>query len=198
MPRLIMKRAMLLWGVVAIGLSAGTAQAQTTVVEPVGSHFPYQRWIDESEVPTPDVTVSVIETEPGNGCPGDERTTNIEACTIIPERVIWVAVPDQPNATPRAAFMHEIGHYFDAEDMPEWAREHFDSIYDLGGPWLLPESGQVTAGEWFAEAYAQCSVKAYVVSGEVWKLGVGPIEGSAPLLGMRVAHNKACRMLRNL
>lgn len=174
------------------------AQAQTTVIEPVGSHFPYQRWIDEAQVPTPDVTVEVIETAPGNGCPVDQRTTKIEACTVLSERKIWVAVPDVPGARPRHAFMHEVGHYFDDEDLTEWGRERFDSIYGLGGPWMLPESGQMTAGEYFAEAYAQCSVKPYVRSGEVWELGDGPIEGQAPLLGMRAAHNKTCRMIDNL
>lgn len=197
MPHRIMKRVAVLGVVLALAL-CGTAQAGTTIIEPVGSHLPYQRWIDESQVPTPDVTIEVFESGGVVGCPPAQYHFQVRGCALLLENQIWIAVPEVPDSHPREAFMHEIGHFFDADDMPEWARERFDAIYGLGGPWMLLEAGQMTAGEWFAEAYAQCSVKSYVKSGEIWELGEGPIDGSEPLFGMRVAHNKACRMIQNL
>ena len=174
-----------------------TGTAQTTIIEPSGSHFPYQRWIDESKVPTPDVTIEVIEEEPGDGCPADHGPFGYMACTSPSEHKIWIAASQLIGYDPRETFLHEIGHNFDAYVMPEWARGRFDTIYGLGGPWFA-NPGEMTAGEWFAEAYAECAVKPYVNLAEWNSLGLGPVYGGRTIFEMRVAHNRACRLIQGL
>jgi hypothetical protein len=173
-------------------LIAPAADAATTIIEPVGSHFPYQRWIDESAVPTPDVTIEVIEYEGETGC-----YDFAEACTAPSEDKVWMAATEDVGFYPRHAFMHEIGHNFDADVMSEWARERFDALYGLSGPWR-GAPGEMTPSEWFAEAYAECSVKPYIAIPE-WEDSYGVVVfGGQPIFFNRVAHNKTCRMLQNL
>jgi hypothetical protein len=186
-----MRRVMAVFLFAFFAVGAG-AQASTTIIEPVGSHFPYQRWIDESQMPTPDVTLEVIEQPPGQGCPS---VPGVDACSVVAEDRVWIGAADLIGNNPRETFMHEIGHYEDADVMPEWARERFDTLYGLGGPWLLPGSGQMTAGEWFAEAYAECAAKPYITLKEWNAVDRGPIYNARPIFEMRVAHNKTCRMI---
>jgi len=181
---------------VAFFAMAAAASAQTTVVEPIGSHLPYQRWVDESAVPTPDVTIEVIETEAGHGCPG--RQFDYIACTAPWERKIWIDEAGAVSRRPREIFMHELGHNFDADVLPEWARERFDALEGLGGPWVITEEPQpMTPSEWFAETYAQCAMVPFVSLAAMHALGLGPIAGAEPI-GGRDAYNKVCRMLKRL
>src|ERR1700759_95615 len=144
---------------ILFAVSAGSAQASTTIIAPEGSPFPYQRWIDESQVPTPDVTIEGVPASPGHGCPA--REFDYQACTSPEEHKIWMEESSLDGAA-RQIFYHEIGHNFDADVMPEWARERFDAIYGFGGPWLEPgvEPEVMTAGEWFAEVFSECAVLA--------------------------------------
>lgn len=48
-----------------LALGASEAQAHTTIVAPPGAHFPYQQWVDEAKVPTPDATIAVVEDAAG-------------------------------------------------------------------------------------------------------------------------------------
>jgi hypothetical protein len=106
-------------GIVLAGLLAGTAQAQTTIIEPMGSHFPYQRWTEEARVPTPTLTVTLLETTTGCeealGCAGPEE--------------IELMAPIAGEAT----FFHELGHVT-AYHFPELAPfedEQFADAYSL-------------------------------------------------------------------
>ena len=170
------------------------AAAHTTITEPAGSHFPYQQWIDESAVPTPDVTIEVVEERAGYRC-----EDYAAACTAPSERVIYMDAVEDIGFYPRHDFMHEVGHNFDADVLPEWARERFDALYGLSGPWRNPaEPKEMTPSEWFAEAYSECSVKPYIAIPE-WEGSYGVVVfGGQPIFFNRVAHNKTCRMLQNL
>jgi hypothetical protein len=89
----------------------------------------YQRWADESKVPTPDVTLRVIE-EP---CPG----TLAKGCTIEDSYAIWLDLTF--TGRHRATFLHELGHNFDYYELDDWARVAFADLY----------------GEWNKEAFAE-------------------------------------------
>jgi hypothetical protein len=121
MPRIrlqLIRRVLLLAGVV-LALGASEAQAHTTIIEPTGSHHPYQQWVDEARVPTPAGTITVVEStldcgEPDLGC--TDGTT------------IWVEWPAN-----RFTFLHELGHLF-AFQHPELAAftsERFANSYSL-------------------------------------------------------------------
>jgi hypothetical protein len=186
-------------------LLAPVAEAHTTIIEPMGSRFPYQRWIDESLVPTPDVTIEVIPTELSHGCPS--REASYPACTSPELNTIWFdeaafalfpATGGMRNV--RHVFMHEIGHNFDQDVLPEWARGWFEEIYGLEGPWSTDvEPRSATApNELFAEDYASCSFEPYITKQEMIETDGAPIAGTEPIFGFRAAYNKVCRMLRNL
>lgn len=183
----------------AIGWTPASAAAHTTIIEPIGSHFPYQRWVDESAVPTPDVSMEVIEEPAGVGCPSlaKEVIGQFPACTDT-HKHIWIGAEEIEGVHPREIFMHEVGHDFDALDMTEWARERFEALYNLPGPWFYSEQEWNSPGEWFATAYAECSVAPYITQRE-WEGGYAPVVyGGQPIFFRRVAHNKTCRMLKAL
>ena len=94
-----MTRRILCLAVMLLGMGAQSAAAQTTIVEPAGSHFPYQRWIDEAKIPTPAINITLEETSMPFGCPG--RTTSYVACTTPSEGRIWIA----PEALVGLSFM---------------------------------------------------------------------------------------------
>lgn len=133
----------LLVGLACLAVFPGVAQAHTTIVEPVGSHFPYQQWVDEAKVPTPNVTLTVEE----EGCPGAEAP----ACTEPGAYTIW----DAAEYKPRKVFYHELGHNFDYYVLPEWARVRFSRLTGNSRDWSADPSGP---NEMFAEAYARCAI----------------------------------------
>jgi hypothetical protein len=111
-------RALLL-AVVALLVGASSASAYTTIIEPMGSHFPYQRWVAEAKVPTPAGTVTV--TEDISGC-GEVDLGCTDGTTI------WVDLVGG-----RFTFLHELGHIF-AFQHPELApfgNERFANSYSL-------------------------------------------------------------------
>lgn len=182
----------------AVALPA-VAHAETTIIEPMGSHFPYQRWIGESLVPTPDVTVEVIEQPLGEGCPSRHGPFGYVACTVLSEHRIWIAAGQIEGFNPKETFLHEIGHYFAAEDTPEWARSRFYELYDLSGPWeVFAEPQPLSPEELYAEVYPECAEKPYITQKEWNAPGNGPVYGSWPIMGRRISYNKTCRMIRNL
>lgn len=174
-------------------VAVASASAHTTIIEPMGSHFPYQQWVDESKMPTPDVTITVIETEYGHGCPS--RESDYVACTIPSEALIWIAPAEVTK--PREVFLHEVGHNVDAR-MPEWMRVRYMAIMDFEGVWSVQaEPAPITPSERFAASYSECAVKPYIPLAATRWLGVGPIFQGMPTGGI-VAHNRACRMLARL
>jgi hypothetical protein len=100
-------------------VTAASASATTTIIEPPGSHFPYQRWVDEAKVPTPAGSIPVIESTLECGVPDLGCTDGA---------TIWV---DMVGG--KATFLHELGHVF-AFQHPELAafeNERFADSYSL-------------------------------------------------------------------
>lgn len=164
---------------VLIFLLLGTGQAgATAIVEPPASHHPYQRWADESKMPTPEVTLTVIE-EP---CyyPNDFAW----GCTGSGTYTIYDAAPD------RETFLHEMGHNFDYYSLPSWGRERFLALTEDGRDWEADPNGP---NEGFASAYGKCAV-------------TGPKFHGDPLLNIKgsggsirqTTYRKICRMILNV
>jgi hypothetical protein len=129
---------------------ASGAQAHTTITcEPCS--FPYQRWVDEAKVPTPDVTLTVIE--------GPCAIESVGVCTAPALLTTWVdaAKLTTVELSPHEAFLHELGHVFDAYTLPEWARSRYRHIRNSVQPWFGPTSGEGLA-EVFAESYMGCAL----------------------------------------
>src|SRR4051794_28454738 len=95
---------------------ASTASAHTTIIEPAEAHRPYQRWVDEAFVPTPDITVSVVESP--TPCGGEDGRGDIAmACTNNSSMIELVVTLGTRNT-----FLHELGHIWDATAMQDWQR----------------------------------------------------------------------------
>lgn len=146
-----MKRVVLL-GLVLAGLLAGTAQASTTIIEPVGSHPSYQSWVDEALVQTYDGEV-IVGYEIGR-CEGGQACADVRE-GAIPEIELG------PGAE-RFTLFHELGHVYDLENsLTQADREAFMAINGLTAGWW--ESGEApgwvvpSPAENFAEAYAACA-----------------------------------------
>ena len=146
--------------------SAGTAHAAVQLETSRGNVAqPYQRWTEASYVPTPNVRIVVLHRE----CPGHPLAHACVFDTLRP-RVIYIN-PDRPKPAWQRPYliMHEVGHYFDFEEMTEHFRDRFKHILGLRHPWwrLSPPQREVEPGpntwgppaEEFAEAYAECAVR---------------------------------------
>lgn len=184
----------------AIGLlvPAG-AQAHTTITEPVGSHFPYQQWVDEAKVPTPEVTIAVIETSAEWGCP--DAGHNVAACAVgAPLDRIYIAPEAAARVSPRKTFYHELGHFADYDSLEEWMRSRFMELLRLAPPWRPgPEDASTAPDEVFADSYAQCAMLPYLPrhyrGPREGVFEYGPIFREDPI-GGRLTHNKVCRMVQ--
>jgi hypothetical protein len=176
----------------AFAVQAAPASALTINCEPCS--LPYQRWADEAKMPMPDGPITVVETTAEHGCPS--RELNYAACTQPSERMIWIAPAMVVGFFPRETFYHELGHNFDTNVLPGWARERFMQILGLEGEWNIPSEPKLyDPSEHFADAYAQCAKLPYVR--QLPRLGLGPF-GQTNGIGGRVGHNQICRMLENL
>jgi hypothetical protein len=155
--------------------------------------MPYQRWADESKMATPAVTLEIIATDPGNGCPS--RAFDYAACTQPSEGKIWFAEAELVGAHPRQAFYHELGHNVDYFLLPNWMRSRYLEIMGLSGPWVvIAEPEPITPNELFADTWAECAIKPYIPPAARRWLGPGVVFGGEPVGGIR-RHNAACRML---
>lgn len=131
------------WLIALGGLAlCGQAQASTTISPDSGTTYPYQRWVDEARVPTPDVTLTVVEAP----CPYEQAT----GCTRDDASTIWL----NPVLGHRHEFLHELGHQFDYHVMTDEARAQFLAIRHDTRAWRSPPD---SPHEQFAEAYALCA-----------------------------------------
>jgi hypothetical protein len=152
------------------------AQAQTTITcEPCS--YPYQQWVDEAKVPTPDVTLTVVE----HSC----ITPSAPACSFPEEGVVDFG----SDFHPRQSFYHELGHVFDYYILPEWARVRFEQIDGQSAPWEEPALLHRSPNEQFAESYAFCALKGHTKT--PW------INGQHVPGGVTV-HNRVCRLIDRL
>ncbi len=133
-------KRVVLFAAVLLALGATEAQAHTSIVSP---NPIYQRWVDEAKVPTPDVTVAVVE----EGCPGQ-----VEPACTLPGGPIYLG---EVVTNRRHAFYHELGHQDDYLDLSDPARSRFiEIIGQAGSPW---RSEVNSPNEQFAEAFAFCA-----------------------------------------
>jgi hypothetical protein len=84
----------------AVATEFAATPAGTTIIEPPGSHYRYQRWVEEARVPTPPGTIAVVE---HTDQPGDCDVLSL-ACTDGHTIWFYAGVAD------RWSFMHELGH----------------------------------------------------------------------------------------
>jgi hypothetical protein len=114
------------------------AKAEATIVNPDGSPaIAYQRTLDRSLMPSPDVTVVIHKTIPSE-CG--------RACSI--GRDIYLGTSFEPDT-----FLHEMGHQFDYS-MSDAERGSFEQLERDPRPWRSPSN---SVHEQFAEAYRLCS-----------------------------------------
>lgn len=169
-----MKRAALLAVALAV-LLPSAARAHTTISAPAGSGFAYQAWVDEAHIPTPNVTVAVHEEQGtcvgGLGCAGPSD--------------IWLPIALWGGA--KRVFLHELGHVFDMDVMSDPARQRFEEIIGLQGPWFQPTLGDGSPTEWFADTYMLCALRSHerLFGGEA---------GNGSLT--RVQSRRACAFIR--
>lgn len=157
--------------------SAERAAATTIACNPCSR--PYQQWADESKMPTPQVTITVVE-EPCPGLVNDFAW----ACTGASTATIWDAAPD------RETFLHELGHNFDYYLLPQWARDRFLGLTEDVRDWKADPNG---ADEHFATAFARCAA-------------TGPRFHGDPLLNIKgsggairqATYRQICRMILNV
>jgi hypothetical protein len=184
----------ILAALILAAVCAPQAPAATITCDPCS--YPYQAWADESKMPTPEVTLEVIETTEAESCPGS--TLNFGGCTRPSEAKIWLAPEMIGRAFPRGTLYHEIGHNVDADLLPEWMRIRFMAVLGMSPPWSanVAEVDYWPPSEKFAETYAECAVKPWIGRHEhLW--GRGPVYGSEPI-GGRHRHNVLCRMIAKL
>ncbi len=162
-------------------LAPAAAQAHTTIIEPPESHFPYQQWVDEAKVPTPDVTLTVVEDS--SGC--EEEAS---ACTGPESATIWLdPLVLQERAAVRETLLHELGHRVDYV-MPEWMRLRFLSLRRDKRAWRAPPN---SPNEQFAEAWRLCAERGLRIR--------EPIdEGGYNYFPSPRLHGQVCRMVSRL
>lgn len=120
-------------------------------MDPPAGAFPYQRWVEQAKVPTPDVVLRLIE-EP---CP-PELAGFANACTVRDTFTIWM----EPVGATKARFYHELGHNFDYYELGRWASRQFRKIIGDDRRWRTkPGEIGLSPHEIFADAYSVCARK---------------------------------------
>lgn len=123
----------------AFVLCCGQASASTVISADSGTSWPYQRWVERMKVPTPDVTVTVVENT-------DRCSYPALGCTD--GSTIWL----MPTLDARFTFRHEVGHIFDQQ------------VTAVDGGHLQRRFSEITRQpydlERFANTYALCSERA--------------------------------------
>lgn len=143
----------------AIATLVGSAHGATTLMRVDGAPWggTWQRWADQSRIPTPTGQVT-LRTEP---CPVLFNGRAAIACILPNLRVIYVRLDQRPWR--KRALLHELGHLIEHElatdnDRAAWAAA-------TGRPWTI-------ATELFADAYADCALD----PNESWRT----VPGSCP------------------
>lgn len=144
-----MRRTLVLAMAVSTLAGAVPAEAATRLVLDVHRSVPlrYRRWIAQSGVPTPPVTVTLHLTI----CPGAPGWA--VGCAIAADREIYL---DAAGGDTRHALMHEMGHLFDFGEMSGATRDAFRTVLHRGGAWAGAAANNPLQ-EKFAEAYSLCA-----------------------------------------
>jgi hypothetical protein len=158
--------------VVSASLLHPATASSATVIDPLEGAFPYQGWVERAKVPTPDVTLRLIE-EP---CPDELGVAN--ACTARDTYTIWMS----PEGATRARFYHELGHNFDYYELGRWASRQFRGITGDDRRWRSkPGEIGLSPHEIFAEAYGVCARKRTIARAiiQLPPIRIGPAEHEA-------------------
>jgi hypothetical protein len=168
-------------GLSAVALAAAASPAgAATVIDPLQGAHPYQRWVERSEVPTPDVTLKLIETT----CPPD-LIGFATACTQRDTFTIWM----NPEGATRARFYHELGHNFDYYELGRWASRQFREITGDDRPWRTkPGEIGLSPHEIFAEAYGVCALRRHIRR---------PVIQLPPIVIGPAEHDAICDLIRD-
>jgi hypothetical protein len=143
------------------------------VIDPLQGAYPYQRWVEQADVPTPDVTLRLIET----ACP-PELAGFAAACTQRGTFTIWM----DPEGATKARFYHELGHNFDYYELGRWASRQFREIIGDDRRWRTkPGEIGLSPHEIFAEAYSVCARRRTINRAviELPPIRIGPSEHAA-------------------
>ena len=155
-----------------LAASATPAHA-ASVIDPHQGVYPYQRWVEQSDVPTPDVNLRLIETT----CP-PELVGFATACTQRDTFTIWM----NPEGATKARFYHELGHNFDYYELGRWASRRFREIIGDDRPWRTkPGEIGLSPHEIFAEAYGICALRRHIKRAiiQLPPIRIGPAEHDA-------------------
>jgi len=133
------------------------AEANTTIIAPPESGSPYQAWIEAAMVPTPELSVEIVESDrndPAWPCEGTDYPDPV-GCVVPSERRIF----GEPRAINRSFVFHELGHIFDSAVLTDWDRERFSALARIPMPWWYePSRWHQAPAEYFAESYALCAI----------------------------------------
>lgn len=177
----MLRRQICTVAVIGVGALALVSEAQggTKVVAPPDSPYPYQAWADRARVPTPDLTIAVVEDD--ERCEGESS-----ACTELGAATIWLDpwLSGGTRRDVRSTFLHELGHQFDYV-MPEWARARFLALRRDSRAW---REGPNAPNEQFAEAWALCAERGQRLGRvDEWGYGYEP---------SRRLHFRVCHLVR--
>jgi hypothetical protein len=143
----LLKRLLLVAAAV-LALGGSEASARTTILcDPCS--YPYQRWVDEAKVPTPDEVVTLVE----DSTPCREGS----ACTEAGPGGNIFLDPAHFFEDPffvENALLHEIGHRFDYTLATEEMRAGFMAILGDTRAWRQSPN---SPHENFAEVYSLCA-----------------------------------------
>lgn len=161
---------------IVLAAIAPAASAHTIIRCEGVCELPYQRFVDESLVPTPNVEVTVREQNPPCVVGGGFKPFG---CTFYePGAIEIVMLPHQWMM--RGTFFHELGHVYDDSEVQPWQREAFSELAVANGrPWGNELPWGEGVDEWFAEAYSLCARWPSVAF------------NGAPSIGDRVASRRA-------
>ncbi len=140
-----------------IGLAAlltialsGNAQA-TTIDLPANSPYPYQRWADQSRMPTPEVVLAVSNNVERYCVGAVLPIARVSGCASIGTNTIVLG-----RDVKRRAFYHELGHFFDRLVLTDpWRNEFAVLVGYPDRPWK--NSGVDELQEIWANVYERCS-----------------------------------------
>jgi hypothetical protein len=163
--------------VLLVVLAVPNAASAVTLVTPDGQVAqPYQRWANAAKVPTPNVSVVLMDGGPF-ASPSAAPSTVDRLATITLGGTYPTAL------TRRYAFLHELGHIFDFTMLSDSDRATFLATVKRPQWW---DTSSKPGGELFADAYAFCALNRRL-------LGLDEGYGYVP---SRHAFRRVCAMVR--
>lgn len=176
----------------AVLAMCGSAQASTVITPESVASYPYQRWIDEARVLTPDASLTVYE---GPASPFQCAALACMNPDDDPEMYMSTGALEH-RAVARALFLHEIGHLFDARLLDDSERAEFASLLAPSTRrWVAPYGRfDRRPMETFASTWASCALygpRRY----DAFTQNDWATYGGMRIVGARDRYLRACRMI---